>query len=136
MRKIGILVVGLLVLGAVPASAAPDVVRQGMCSGPSGWRLKLTDVGDEIRVRFVIRFSLDQPWRIVLRHGRAGPDPFNYGDGHVFFEDTRTGPFLSPEIRIRRSVWDLEGDDGFAAMAVQQGGQHAGQLCRVHTRIR
>jgi hypothetical protein len=136
MRRVVVLVVGLLVLQATPASAAADVVRHGTCSGPSRWRLTLTDVGDEIEVMFVIRHSLDQPWRIVLRHGRAGPDPFNYRDGHVFFEDTRTGPFLSPEIRIRRSVWDLEGDDGFAAKAVQQTGRHAGQLCRVHTRIR
>ena len=115
------------------ASAAPDVVRQGQCSfGPSAWRLELTDEGDEIGVRFVIHGSLDHPWRFVLRHGRAGSDPFNYDDGRVFFEGIKTGPYLSPEVEVRRSVPDLEGDDGFAAKAVDQ---QTGQLCRVHTRI-
>ena len=132
MRRIVVLAVGLLVLGAVPASAAPDVVRTGSCSGPSSWRLGLTDVGDKIRVVFVIRHSADNPWRIVLRHGRAGPEPFNYGDGHVFLEGTRTGPYLSPDIKVRRGVVDLEGEDGFAAKAVDR---YTGQLCRVHTRI-
>jgi hypothetical protein len=31
-------------------------------------------------------------WRFVLRHGRAGPDPFDHGDGRVFFEGTRDHP--------------------------------------------
>lgn len=109
------------------ASAAPDVVRKGTCSGPSNSWLGLTDVGDKIRVVFRIVSSQDDPWRIVLRHGRAGPEPFNYGDGRVFFEGTRTGPWLNPEVSVRKSVGDLEGDDGFAARAVDQ---QTGQVCK------
>src|SRR4249920_1577745 len=71
------------------ASAAPDWVNKGNCSGQSRWRLALTDEGDKIRVRFVVGGAEGPRWRIVLRHGRAGPDPWNYGDGRVFFEDTR-----------------------------------------------
>jgi len=71
------------------ASAAPDWVNKGNCSGQSRWRLALTDEGDKIRVRFVVGGAEGHRWRIVLRHGRAGPDPWNYGDGRVFFEDTR-----------------------------------------------
>jgi len=133
MRRIVVLVVGLLALGATPAQAgAPDVWERGHCSGQSRWHLGLEDTGDKIRVRFVVHFSQDRPWRIVLRHGRAGPDPFNYGDGRVFFSGTKTGPYLSPNVEVQRRVADLEGDDGFAAEAVDQ---QTGQVCRVHTRI-
>lgn len=57
MRRIGILVVGLLVLGAVPASAAPDVVKRAECGDGVRARLKLDDVGDRVRVRFVLHGS-------------------------------------------------------------------------------
>jgi len=139
VRGVVVLVVGLLVLGAVPASAGTaDVGRNGPCSGDwpdepdleSFWTLKLTDVGDRIEVRFVVHHSMDQPWRFVLRHGRAGPEAFGYGDGDVFFEDVRTGPYLSPDVGVRTSVRDLSGDDGFAAKAVRPD-----HLCRAHAKI-
>ena len=66
------------------AETAQDVVRYGTCSGDSRSRLVLKDLGDKIRVRFFIVFPNDHPWRIVLWHGRAGSEPFNYGDGRVF----------------------------------------------------
>jgi hypothetical protein len=136
MRRIVVLAVGLLVLGAVPAQATagePDVVRNGPCSGESGWRLELEDSGDRIKVRFVVRGSQDHRWRIVLRHGQAGPEAFDYGDGRVFFSGTKaSGGFFSTQVEVRRSVADLEGDDGFAAKAVDQ---QTGQLCHMHIRM-
>jgi hypothetical protein len=151
MRRIVVLVVGFMVLGVLPAQAgepdkvntlyrgsaapdvqqpaAPDVVRQGTCSGQSLWRLGLTGVGDEIRVRLVLhRIPEASYWRIVLRHGRAGPDPFNYGDGRVFFEGVRSNATCcDPEVEVKRRVRDLEGDDGFAAKAVDQ---QTGEVCK------
>jgi hypothetical protein len=115
------------------ASAAPDVARNGPCSGGidpelSIWRLQLTDVGDKIRVRFVVDPAWEYSWRIVLRHGRAGPDPFDYGDGRVFFEGTRSDAgCCNTEIAVQRSVRDREVDDGFAAKAVDQ---QRGQVCK------
>jgi hypothetical protein len=110
------------------ASAAPgDVVRRGPCSGPSRWRLGLWDKGDKIRVRFAIPDSHHHRWRIVLRHGRAGPNPFNYDDGRVFFSGTSESPFLSFEIVVWRSVDDREGDDGFGAWAVDE---QTGEVCK------
>jgi len=112
------------------ASAAPDVVvRDGPCSGGANWRLKLTDTGDKIKVRFNIhRLPVNSYWRIVLRHGRAGPDPFNYGDGRVFFEGTRSNAeCCNPKIAVQESVGDREGDDGFSATAVAQ---QTGQVCK------
>ena len=106
------------------------MMREGTCSGQSGlsW-LELTDTGDKIRARFVVRYAQggQKPWRFVLRLGRAGPDPFNYGDGRVFFEGITVRPFLSQEVAVQASVGDLEGDDGFAAKAVNQG---TGQVCK------
>ena len=114
----------------VRASAAPPFgVRNGPCS--ARWQRILTDARDKIRVRFEVlpsASSAGHRWRIVLRHGRAGPDPFDYGDGRVFFEGT--GPkagCCSPEIAVERSVADREGDDGFAAKAVDQ---QTGQVCK------
>ena len=45
MRRIALLTFGLLVLSALPASAAPDVVRQGTCSDGARAQLELTDRG-------------------------------------------------------------------------------------------
>jgi hypothetical protein len=110
-----------------PASAAPDEVQSGSCSGESRWRLELADHGDRIVVRFKVLPSLDHRWRIVLRHGRAGPDPFNYGDGRVFLDGIRSEHFLFTSIEVNRIVRDLEGNDGFAAKAVDQ---ETGQVCK------
>jgi hypothetical protein len=101
MRRIGILVVGLLVLGAVPASAAPDVVKRADCGDGVRARLKLDDVGDRVRVRFVLHGSAPgDRWtmwihrsiltatRSLIFHGTR----VAAGDGEVvmrkFFSDT------------------------------------------------
>jgi hypothetical protein len=120
---------------AVPAQAGePDVVRGGPCSGESRWRLELTDEGDRIKVRFEVHNSLDHRWRVVLRHGRAGPDGFDHGDGRVFYDGIKSAVFLWTGFEVQRRVVDHpEVDDGFAAKAVDQ---RTGQLCHVHTRIR
>jgi hypothetical protein len=54
MRRIAVLALGLLMFQAVPASAAPDVVRKGTCSDGARARLELTDIGDRIEVRFEV----------------------------------------------------------------------------------
>jgi hypothetical protein len=120
----------------VRAPAAPDVVRKhGRCS-PGGflWYWRLTDVGDEIKVRFDFLGGVDF-WHFVLRHGRAGPDfpPFDQGDGIVFFEDTMQDTCCGAGILIVESVWDREGeDDGFAAKAVNT---RTGRVCKTQAVI-
>jgi hypothetical protein len=115
------------------ASGAPDVVRQRTCSDGARSRLALTDVGDKIGVRFVVIYAAGDQWRFVLRHGRAGPDPFDYGDGRVFFEGTRDHPpCCSSNLAVHASVGDREGDDGFAAKAVDQ---QTGQVCKARAVI-
>jgi hypothetical protein len=57
MRRVVVLVVGLLVLQATPASAAPDVVKRAECGDGVRARLKLDDVGDRVRMRFVLHGS-------------------------------------------------------------------------------
>jgi hypothetical protein len=95
--------------------------------------LALTDVGDKIGVRFVVIYAAGDQWRFALRHGRAGPDPFDYGDGRVFFEGTRDHPpCCSSNLAVHASVGDREGDDGFAAKAVDQ---QTGQVCKARAVI-
>ena len=94
MRRIVVLVVGLLVLGVLPAQAgepdevttlyrgsaapdvqqpaAPDVVRQRTCSDGARSRLELTELGQffvptGIQVRFEVhRSPVGHSWRITL----------------------------------------------------------------------
>jgi hypothetical protein len=88
MRRVVVLVVGLLVLGATPAVAGtPDVIERGSCDlNPAGaeTRLALTDLGDRIKVRFSLH-QAHQPghrWLIVIRHTTAfAPGP---GTGVIF----------------------------------------------------
>ena len=136
MRRIGILVVGLLVLGVLPASAGqPDVQRGGMCQGVqprARAHLELTDVGDRIEARFVVH-QMTQPghlWRVVLRYGPVGPccTPPGPGEGHVFFEGTRVA--TGGDLVVQRSVVRLSPDDFFRAKARDR---HTGQFCRVRT---
>jgi hypothetical protein len=91
MRRIGLLVVGLLVLGATPASAGPDVVEHARCGDDAAMRLELKDMGDRIRVRVVCRSPVGHAWRMVIRQGRAGGcfSPPEAGAGRVVIEGTR-----------------------------------------------
>jgi hypothetical protein len=133
MKRIIVLVVGLLMLQATPASAAPDVVRQRTCSDGARSRLELTDIGDRIRVRFeVYRSPVGHSWRIVLRHGRFRlPDPFDQGSGQVKFVGTRVAS-ENGDFAVQRLVRDqedgFEGRDGFAAKARDR---QTGQFCGV-----
>jgi hypothetical protein len=132
MRRIVVLAVGLLVLQAMPALAGqPDVHLVAECSFVESEvgdvYLNLEDTGDKIKVHFVIHRPMHHLWRIVLRHGRAGPSPFNSGDGRVFVDVTKANAFLSSEVEVEQRVADLEGNDGFAARAVDQ---QTGQVCK------
>lgn len=134
MKRIIVLVVGLLMLQATPASAAPDVVRQRTCSDGARSRLELTDIGDRIKVRFEVHQSpVGHAWRIVLRHGVVDLGGINRGQ--VKFEGTRVAS-ENGELAVQRLVRDLEGGlaggDGFVAKAVDR---QTGQSCRVKAAI-
>jgi hypothetical protein len=59
MKRIALLTFGLLVLQAVPASAAPNVTKRHCSGGVTRLRLELTDLGpgDGIEVRFEVHDS-------------------------------------------------------------------------------
>jgi hypothetical protein len=124
-----------------PASTAPDVVERAECNffqPEARAHLKLTDMGDRIKVRFVLH-QMTTPghrWRIALRHGRA-LDPFEHGDGRVFFVGTRVATRDSGDLAVQQSVVErIEEEwfagDGFAAKARDW---QTGQFCHVHTGI-
>src|SRR4029450_4855613 len=100
MRRIVVLAVGLLVLGAVPAQADP-VVKARMCSDGARMRLELINTRARIKVRFEVhQIPPGHEWRIAFRHVSHNITP-SYG--HVFFRGTRvasdSGVF---EVRVRR----------------------------------
>jgi hypothetical protein len=77
MRRVVVLVVGLLVLQATPASAEPDAVKASMCSEGAWSRLELTHVEGlelthvegQIRMRFEVHQSpVGHEWRITFRN--------------------------------------------------------------------
>jgi hypothetical protein len=125
-------VVGLMVLQATPASAAPDVVKTGMCSGSARWWLEVTlmenpaphrPVREGIKVRFEVHQSPPgHSWRIHFRHMQHNIGPII---GHVFFEGTRvasdSGVF---ELRVRRPDFG----DGVVGEAVDP---QTGEVCKV-----
>jgi hypothetical protein len=130
MRRVVVLVVGLLVLQATPASAVPDVVRQRMCSDGAGSRLELTDIGrvpahHGMLVRFEVhRSPVGHSWRITLHLHSPG--------------------FLSPNPTIRRTR--VASDSGDLAVQVRHGGvsglvqaeavdTQTGQVCSVDARL-
>jgi hypothetical protein len=134
MRRVVVFVVGLLVLQATPASAAPDVVRQEMCSDGARVRLELTDIGDQIKVRFEVhRSPVGHPWRIVLRHGVSDLGGPNLGQ--VILQGTRVAG-ENGDLAVQRRVRDLEGGffgDGFRARATDE---QTGQVCRAIASIK
>jgi len=128
MRRVVVLVVGLLVLQATAASAAPDVVTQRACSDGAGSRLERTNVGDRIKVRFeVYRSPGARSWRIELRQ-QTNPLA-HWPSAVVIFEGTRVAS-ESGDLVVQRRV-PAHGFDEFRARAVDT---QTGQVCKIPRR--
>jgi hypothetical protein len=114
------------------ASGAPLVVKAGMCSGNSRWRLEVTDTGDWIKVRFEVHQSpAGHEWRIQFRYMELNIHPIV--THRVFFHGTRVasdgGVFV---VQVRHLDWERL-RAGLLAKAVD--GQ-TGQVCQVRTLYR
>jgi hypothetical protein len=125
MRRIVALALGSLlalsVIGSIPASAAPDVVRRGSCSDSARWKLDLTDHGRRIEVDFEVhRSPAGDTWRVRLRH-----------NGDVFFRGERTADDTG-EFSVDRHVRDRSGTDRFVARAEDKS---TGEVCRGTAKI-
>lgn len=126
MRRIAVLTFGVLVLQAVPASAAPGVVRR--CSDGARARLELTDVGDRIKVRFEIyRSPGGHSWRIELRH-QTNPLA-HWPSAVVIFEGTRVAS-ENGDLAVQRRV-PAHGFDAFRVRAVDT---QTGEVCKIPRR--
>jgi hypothetical protein len=113
-----------------PASAAPDVVTEEMCSDGAILRLELTGLRYRIEVRFEVHQSpLGNEWRIVLRRVRGIPNDSR--DTVVFFRGTRVAA-EDGEVVVQRRVWDTIRFDWVLAKAVDT---QRGQVCRVDATI-
>jgi hypothetical protein len=124
---------------AVPALAAPDVVRQGRCNDGAKSQLALTDLGRRILVRFELHQSpMGHTWRITIRHGGGimGPNFVQAFSGIRVAGDS--GAFsvqLPTPDRFHSATCGGLGcpADWFKARATDT---QTGQLCRVEARIR
>lgn len=108
MRSVVVVVVGLLVLQATPASAAPDVVEHETCSDGARWRLAVTDTGDDrIKMRFkVYRSPVGHEWHIHFRYMKHS---FGIAYGHVFFRGTKvTDDSGVLVVQLSRPDWGRE----------------------------
>jgi hypothetical protein len=122
-----------MVLQATPASAAPDVVKTGMCSGSARWWLEVTlmenpaphrPVREGIKVRFEVHQSpVGHEWRINFRRMEHNIWPVIY---RVFFRGTRvasdSGVFV---VELRYPDWVAV--DGLVGEAVDR---QTGQVCK------
>jgi hypothetical protein len=99
----------LLIGTAAPVLAKDgDVVRRGVCSGRSDWKLKLSEENGRIEVEYEVdqnRFG--DLWRVRVRH-----------DGNLVFAGRRTTRAPSGSFEIRLVQRNRAGDDVFRARAV------------------
>jgi hypothetical protein len=120
-RRVVVLVVGLMVLQATPASAVPDGVRPGWCSDGARSRLELTDIGDRITARFEVHDSPPghlwhiRMWRIrFISHKRE------------IFRGARVAS-ASGDFSVGRLIPDTTGDWG--VLRVKAVDSATGQRC-------
>ena len=67
------LAVFLMVAIIATAHPAAAVVREGACTGPSHWRLRVFPDGDVLRVRLAVRGGrAGQRWNIFMDHNGTG----------------------------------------------------------------
>ena len=97
----GAVALGLLVPATTADAGGGDVIRQGSCSGPSTWKLKLSPENGRIEVQFEVDSNkVGQTWRVRLFH-----------NGTQFFSGLRTTAAPSGSFEVRRVVNNLAGDD-------------------------
>lgn len=115
---------------AAPASAAPEVVKQGRCSDGARSRLELEIVAPvlgRIGAWFGLhRSPVGHEWRIELRHyGNTSLPSYNVVVRTRVASD-------SGDLTVYRSARDTAGPDGFVAKAFDM---QTGQRCRVYAQI-
>lgn len=122
-RALTTLLVVTLILVAVVVGAAPAdaVVREGSCTGPSHWRLRVVPVGGELRVRLAVRGGqAGQRWNAFMDHNGTG-----------FFAGSRISGVDGAWV-VRKRVRNLAGTDviRFGAHNVVTGETCSGRLRR------
>lgn len=104
-------VLGALLVGgtAMPVLArAGDVLRSGACSGPSNWKLKLSEDNGRIELEYEVdQNRAGDVWRVRIRH-----------DGDLVFAARRTTKAPSGSFTVRLLQRNRAGDDVFLGRAV------------------
>ena len=107
----------LLVGGATQALAKDgDVIRRGACSGPSDWKLKLSNENGRIEVEFEVdQNRVGDAWRVRIRH-----------DGDLVFAARRITRAPSGSFEVRIVQGNRAGADLFRGRAVNL---RTGEVC-------
>jgi len=104
-------VLGTLLIGgaAMPVLAKDgDVIRRGVCTGPSDWKLKLSEENGRIEVEYEVdQNRVGDVWQVRIRH-----------DGGLVFAGKRTARAPSGSFEVRLVQRNRGGNDVFRARAV------------------
>jgi hypothetical protein len=116
---IATVVLGALLIGgsAVPTLAKDgDVIRRGVCSGASDWKLKLSEEDGRIEVEYEVdQNRVGDTWRVRIRH-----------NDDVVFSGKRTTKAPSGSFEVRILQRNRAGDDVFRGRAVNL---RTGEVC-------
>jgi hypothetical protein len=112
-------ILGALLVGGstVPALANDsDVIRRGACSGPSDWKLKLSEEDGRIEVEYEVdQNRVGDTWSVRIRH-----------NGDLVFAGRRITRAPSGSFEVEFLQNDRAGDDVFRARAVNL---RTGEVC-------
>ena len=118
-----ILTSGLLVMGALAASAPTaaakdgDVIQTGSCSGSADWKLKLSPENGKIEVEFEVdQNKVGKTWHVKIKR-----------NGNVLASGNRVTQAPSASFEFRTVVSNTAGSDTIVARARNLA---SGQICR------
>jgi hypothetical protein len=118
MLAAGVAALALATIGASTAAAKDgDVIREGLCSGRSDWKLKLSDEDGRIETEFEVDSNVNgQSWNVSLRH-----------NGVVVARGTRVTQPPSGSFEFRRVLPNRAGNDFVVGRAQNP---NTGEICR------
>jgi hypothetical protein len=118
MLAAGVAALALATIGTGTAAAKDgDVIREGLCSGRSDWKLKLSEEDGRIETEFEVDSNVNgQRWNTLLRH-----------NGVVVAQAVKVTKLPSGSFEFRRVLPNRAGNDQVVGRAQNP---NTGEICR------
>ena len=114
---VGVLATGMLATAPVIAAKGSHVVRTGVCSMSSDWKLKVGPDNERLEVEFEVDQNRNgQVWNVVLKH-----------DGSTFWSGHKTTSAPSGSFAVHRFTTNAAGTDTIVGKATNP---KTGEVCR------